>query len=65
MEFVKYVYSASGHMVDATDLCMAYTHTFPMYVPKIYGIYAKCGCYICFWLNTMHHYINGLEKRET
>ena len=28
------------------------------------GIYVKFGWHICFWLNTMDHFMNGHERRE-
>ena len=38
-------------------LNMTYMHMhYPVYAPEWYGIYMKCGGYICFWLTAIQHF---------
>ena len=41
--------------------CTYIFHIFPWKVCHTW--YAKCGGHICFWLNTVHCFITGLERR--
>ena len=70
MLFAKYLYCAHDNMVDTSDLYEEniYAHTLPICAPEtytMYGIYMMCGGHICFWLHTVHHFVNVLERRET
>ena len=42
MYFAKYVYSASSHLVEASNfICGTYVHTSPICAHQIYGIHEK------------------------
>ena len=55
------MYRASVHLVDTCDI---YAHLSPIYATEWCGIDINCGGHICFWCNTMDHFINGLERKE-
>ena len=44
------------------NICTNISHICP---PKRDDIYVKYHGHICFWLNTMHNFINGFERAET
>ena len=41
--------------------------TSPIYSPERYGTYGmhvNCDGHIFLWVNTIHHFINGVERQE-
>ena len=67
IQFAKYGYSIHGHMVYTSDfIYVTNAHVSFIYalknMPYMAYIWNVVG--ICFWLNTIHHFINGPERRQ-
>ena len=51
----------SGYMDDGNGFRHdIHAHISPTCVPGRYDIYMKNGGHICFWLNTVYNFTNGL-----
>ena len=56
------------NLMLASYTCHKYTQRPSIYVSgrhAIYSIHMKCSVHTCFWFNSIHHYLNGLERGET